>query len=197
MAVLAQYDVRPDAAPVRLRNALTLRVARPGDAVALQAYFRSLGPASRYNRLMAAASELPQTLLEAFVDPGRRGGFSIIATLAGDVEAIIAESRYALDPDTAGFEFGLSVADRWQGQGFGSALLADLECRAAEAGAATLFGDTLRNNVAMVRLARKSGFAFAAAPQDWKQVRFEKHIEPALRGIPCAGWEAALAAPIA
>ena len=31
----------------------------------------------------------------------------------------------------------------------------------------------------MIGLARKSNFAFAANPEDWKLVRFEKHIDPA------------------
>ena len=61
-------------------------------------------------------------------------------------ETIVGEARYAFEPDTASFEFGLSVDDRWQGQGIGSALLGNLECRAAAFGATRLFGDTLRSN---------------------------------------------------
>jgi hypothetical protein len=38
----------------------------------------------------------------------------------------------------------------------------------------------------MIGLARKSGFAFTLSPGDWKLVRFEKHIEVAPQGIPCA-----------
>ena len=51
-----------------------------------------------------------------------------------------------------------------------------------------MFGDTLRSNEAMIGLARKSGYAFANSPGDWKLVRFQKQIAsnrkkyPALAG---------------
>ncbi len=107
-------------------------------------------------------------------------------------ETIVGEARYAFEPDSARFEFGLSVEDRWQGQGIGSALLRNLECRAAAFGAERVFGDTLRSNDAMIALARKSGFAFTHNPDDWKLVRFEKHIDVAPQDIPCASWRLAV-----
>jgi hypothetical protein len=45
----------------------------------------------------------------------------------------------------------------------------------------------------MLGLARKSGFAFAPTPNDWKLVRFEKHINVAPKDIPCASWRLAAA----
>jgi GNAT superfamily N-acetyltransferase len=101
-------------------------------------------------------------------------------------ESIVGEARYGFE--SGSFEFGLSVDDRWQGHGIGSALLKNLECRAAALGAARLFGDTLRSNEAMIGLARKSGYGFAPSPGDWKLVRFEKHIDVEPRDIPCASW---------
>ena len=106
-------------------------------------------------------------------------------------ETIVGEARYAFDADTASFEFGLSIDDRWQGQGIGKALLKNLECRAAAFGAERLFGDTLRSNDAMIALARKSGYAFTPSPGDWKLVRFEKQIDVAPQEIPCASWRLA------
>jgi GNAT superfamily N-acetyltransferase len=182
---------------------VTVRFVEPRDAKALQDYFRSLSVRSRYNRLMGAASELPQIQLDKFVHVGAGGSFSVVATMKVDgAEAIVGEARYALDPVSTGFELGLSVDDRWQGQGIGSALLANLECRAAAFGAEHLFGDTLRSNDAMLHLARKSGYGFAPTPGDWKQVRFQKQIDVAPRDIPCATWRVAAtdgfaAAPLA
>jgi RimJ/RimL family protein N-acetyltransferase len=103
-------------------------------------------------------------------------------------ERIVGEARYAFHADTASLEFGLSIDDRWQGQGIGKALLKNLECRAAALGAERLFGDTLRSNDAMIAVARKSGYAFTASPGDWKLVRFEKHLDVEPRDIPCASW---------
>jgi GNAT superfamily N-acetyltransferase len=176
----------------RSGDRVTVRFVEPRDAQALQDYFRSLSVRSRYNRLMGAASELPQTQLEKFVHPGDGGGFSVVAiTRVDGRDAIVGEARYAFDPETSSFEFGLSIDDRWQGQGIGAALLANLECRAAALGAGQLFGDTLRSNDAMIYLARKSGYGFAPSPGDWKQVRFQKQIDAAPQDMPCATWRIA------
>jgi GNAT superfamily N-acetyltransferase len=169
-----------------------VRFVEPRDADALQDYFRSLSVRSRYNRFLGAMSELPQTQLDHFIHVGEADGFTMIATIPIDgIETIVGEVRYAFDADTSSFEFGLSIDDRWQGQGVGSALLKNIECRAAAFGAERLFGDTLRSNDVMIGLARKSGFAFTNSPGDWKLVRFEKHIERAPQEIPCASWRLA------
>jgi len=61
-------------------------------------------------------------------------------------------------------------------------MLSTLQCRADALGAETLFGDTLRSNDAMLKLARKAGFSIAPTPGDWKQTRFEKKIRPGAPG---------------
>jgi GNAT superfamily N-acetyltransferase len=179
---------------LRLRDgkSLTVRFVEPGDADALQGFFRSLSVGSRYNRFLGAMRELPHNVLDHFIHVGEDDRFTVIAVMAVDgVETIVGEARYAFEPATASFEFGLSVDDRWQGHGIGAALLKNLECRAAAFGAERLFGDTLRSNGAMIGLARKSGYAFVRTPGDWKLVRFEKHIDVAPQEIPCASWRLA------
>ena len=132
------------------------------------------------------------------MDVGERGGFSVVVTtrLAG-VEVIVGEARYAFETRSGRFEFGLSIDDHWQGQGVGTALLSNLQCRAAALGATRVFGDTLRSNAAMIGLARKAGFSFAPTPNDWKLVRFEKAIHLAPADVPCASWRLASAAELA
>lgn len=194
MTTLRLDDLRQHSDILRLRadRSVTVRFVEPDDAEALQAYFRSLSVRSRYNRFLGAMSELPPTELDHFIHAGEDDRFSVIATMAiGGFETIVGEARYGVDAHAESFEFGLSVDDRWQGQGIGSALLGNLQCRAAALGARRLFGDTLRSNDAMIGLARKSGFAFTASPGDWKLVRFEKHIDLAPQEIPCASWRLA------
>lgn len=196
MIALRFDDQRQHTDVLRLRNgqSLTVRFVEPQDAEALQDYFRSLSVGSRYNRFLGAMRELPQAELGHFIHPGEDDRFSVIALMTIDgFETIAGEARYGFEPDTGSFEFGLSVDDRWQGQGIGSALLRNLECRAAAFGAERVFGDTLRSNAAMIGLARKSGFAFTATPNDWKLVRFEKNINVAPQDIPCASWRVAAA----
>ena len=195
---LDHLDRYSDVLPNRTGTMVTVRFATPGDAAALQAYFRGLSVTSRYNRLMGAASELPAGQLDAFTHLHDDGRFSVVATMEIDgVEVIVGDARYAFDENSAGFELGLSVADAFRGQGIGAALMANLECRAAALGAERLFGDTLRSNDAMLALARKSGFVFAPTPNDWKQVRFSKVIDIAPAKIRCATWRLAAEAAAA
>lgn len=173
---------------------VTLRFLEPGDAEELQSYFRSLSARSRYNRFLGAMSELPRNVLDHFIRIGERDAFSVIATMKIDgFETVIGEARYALHVESDSVEFGVSIDDRWQGRGLGAALLKNMECRAAALGAVRLFGDTLRSNEVMLKLARKSGYVIAPNPDDWKLVRFEKHIDIAPKEIPCASWRLAAA----
>ena len=188
---LKQYS---DVLRSRSGNAVTVRFVEPRDAEELQHYFRSLSTSSRYNRFFGAMAELPANLLDHFIHIGERDEFSVIATM--DIEGfdtIVGEARYAFHPENETLEFGLSIDDRWQGQGIGSALLRNLECRAAAFGAHRLVGDTLRSNQAMQSLAKKSGFVFGASPDDWKLVRVTKEIDIAPKDIPCASWRLAAA----
>ena len=195
MIALRFDDLRQHSDILRLPSgkSVTVRFVEPGDAEALQGYFRALTVRSRYNRFLGAMRELPQSQLEHFIHAGEDDRFSVIAVMLIDGhETIVGEARYGFESDTGRFEFGLSIDDRWQGQGIGSALLGNLNCRAAALGAERMFGDTLRSNDAMISLARKSGFDFKPSPGDWKLVRFEKRLD-APQEIPCASWKIAAA----
>ncbi|MBH5370152.1 GNAT family N-acetyltransferase [Bradyrhizobium glycinis] len=186
---LKQYS---DVLRTRHGERLNVRFVEPRDTDEVQHYFRSLSTRSRYNRFFGAISELPKGLLHDFLEVGARDRFTIVATMMIDgFETIVAEARYAFHAETATLEFGLSVDDRWQGHGIATALMKNLECRAAALGAEHMYGDTLRANETMVSLARKSGFTFVNHPDDWKLVRFDKEINLAPQDIPCASWRLA------
>ena len=186
---LAEHPLHTDHLRLRNGNTLTVRFVASNDAEALQGYFRGLSARSRYNRFLGAVSELPPGVLDHFIHAGEDDRFSVLALMMIDgMQTIVGEARYGLEPLTGNFEFGISVDDRWQGQGIGTVLLANLECRAAALGAQRMFGDTLRSNDVMKGLARKSSFAFTHHPDDWKLVRLEKEMDSAIDEIPCASW---------
>jgi GNAT superfamily N-acetyltransferase len=188
---LQQYS---DVLRSRDGEAVTVRFVEPRDGEELQNYFRSLSTRSRYNRFLGAMSELPKGVLDRFTHVSTAAGFTVVATMMIDgFETIVGEARYIFHPEIESVEFGISIDDRWQGHGIGSALMKNLECRAAAFGAASIFGDTLRSNQNMISLARKSGYAFLNHPDDWKLVRFEKAISVAPKDIPCASWRIAAA----
>ncbi len=131
-------DLKQYSDVVRSRSGapVTVRFLEPGDAEELQTYFRSLSTRSRYNRFLGAMKELPHRVLDRFIHIGESDGFSVVATMQIDGFAtIVGEARYAFHADTESLEFGLSIDDRWQGHGIGTALLRNLECRAAALGA--------------------------------------------------------------
>jgi GNAT superfamily N-acetyltransferase len=186
---LKQYS---DVLLSRSGKPFTVRFVEPRDGEALQQYFRALSVGSRYNRFFGAMSELSHSELEHFTHAGEDDRFSVVAMMnVNGFDTIVGEARYAFNTDTASFELGLSIDDRYQGQGIGSALLKNLQCRAAAFGAAHIFGDTLRSNDAMIGAARKAGYRFVPTPGDWKLVRFEKHMHTAPQDIPCASWRLA------
>ncbi len=189
--VLSNLERYTDVVRLKGGKPLTVRFIEPKDADALLSYYRSLSRQSRYNRLMGAVGELPPSELDKALHIGEGSRFAVVAEMKVDgVDTIVGESRYSYDVETQNSEFGLSIGDDWQGQGIGSAMLSNLECRAAALGALKLFGETFRNNEQMVGLARKAGYSFAGAPSDWRQVRFEKPLYR-VTDIPCESWKQA------
>ncbi len=169
-----------------------VRFVEESDADAVKAYFRNLSPHARHNRFLGGASELPPGELQKILHVGEGNHFAVIVEIKVDgVSTVIGEARYVVDDHSGAFEFGMSVGDAWQRQGVGKAIMANLECRAAALGATRMIGDTLRSNVEMVGLARKSEFRFMSTPGDWQQVRFVKDIHTEPQDIPCANWKRA------
>lgn len=108
------------------------------------------------------------------IEPGR---FGLIAEIeAGDAHIVVGEAVYVVDAAQRAIEIALSIAEEWRRNGAGSALLADVERRAADLGADRIFGDTLAGNREMLGLARNRGYRFTHPPGDWKLVRFEKPL---------------------
>jgi GNAT superfamily N-acetyltransferase len=89
--------------------------------------------------------------------------------------AMVAEASYAFDRNKNCGEFAISVADRWQRRGLGTALLCELQYRAVNLGFLDLFGETLKANEPMKMFARKAGFEFTRS-SDWRAVRFDKRL---------------------
>jgi RimJ/RimL family protein N-acetyltransferase len=184
---LSEYSGHIDHLRLRNGKSVTVRFVGLDEGEALQRYFRTLSVSSRHSRFLGAMSELSASELDHFIHVGENDRFSVVATMMSDGrETIVGEARYGLEVATGRFEFGISIDDRWQRQGIGSALIGNLECRAAALGAERMFGDVLRSNQAMIALARKTGFAFTRHPDDWKLARFEKPVDPMRQDIPCA-----------
>ena len=157
-------------------SSVAIRTARPGDIDRLADYFGTLSQSSRINRFMSAVDNVDRIARDCLLQGSRADCFALLVEWrAKRGEAIIAEASYAFDRDTRCGEFAISVADRWQRRGLGSALLCALQFRAISLGYIELFGETLKTNAPMQSLARKAGFVFSRS-SDWRAVRFDKTL---------------------
>jgi GNAT superfamily N-acetyltransferase len=167
---------------------VTLRLARLSDGDALQSYVRGLSQQSRYNRFLGAASELPTSELARALGANGRDTLTLLLTLtAENRETVVGEARVALSCAERAGEFSMSIADGLRRLGVGSALLEEIERKAAADGIEWLFGDTLRNNEGMIALARGRGFSLAAGVEPGL-VRIKKRLEDTAPDLQCRKW---------
>jgi GNAT superfamily N-acetyltransferase len=157
-------------------NPIWIRTAEIGDIGRLRDYFAALSQQSRHNRFMGTVGNFAKIASDCLADSSKADRFTLVAEWLGEGhDAIIGEASYAYDHDKRCGEFAISVADRWQRQGLGSALLCALQFRAVSLGHIELFGETLKSNLQMKSLARKAGFAFGHS-LDWRAVRLDKTL---------------------
>jgi GNAT superfamily N-acetyltransferase len=155
---------------------ISIRTAAARDVESLSEYFRTLSQPSRYNRFMGAVSNFSKIAFDCLARGCEADRFTLVAELREPArEAIIGEASYAFDRDKSCGEFAISVSDRWQRQGLGSALLCAVQLRAISLGHFELFGETLKTNDQMKHLAHKAGFGFTRS-LDWRAVRFDKKL---------------------
>src|SRR5580693_3481386 len=167
---------------------LALRPVRSSDGEALQTYVRGLSPQSRYNRFLGGANELPASeLARALAANGRDTLTLLLTSTTEGRETVVGEARAALSCAQRAAEFGMSVADDRQHLGVGSALLQEIERKAAAEGIEWLFGDTLWNNEGMIGLARGRGFRLGPGFEP-RLVRIEKRLDDPAPDLPCRKW---------
>ena len=164
-----------DAGPV------TLRKIQPDDVAALQAFVRVLSPMSRRLRFHAALNELSEATLKALtcVDQRRHVAFVLTVTEHG-TERIVGEARYAVSSDQETAEFGIAVADAFQGMGLAQRLVAALIDAARAGGIRWLVGEVLAGNSRMLAFIRRCGFAETKRGAAPGLVRVERSVDRSL-----------------
>ena len=167
---------------------MALRPVHSSDGESLQNYVRGLSPQSRYNRFLGGASELPASELARALAANGHDTLTLLVTskLMGR-ETVVGEARVALSCAERAGEFGMSIADDWQHAGAGSAVLQEIERKAAADGIEFLFGDTLRTNEAMIGLALGRGFRLEPGLEP-RLVRIRKRLDDAAPDLPCLKW---------
>jgi GNAT superfamily N-acetyltransferase len=149
---------------------VTVRPARPQDSGMIQAYIRSLSPASRRNRFLGALTEVSANELYGMTHTDRCSHPALIAeNVVERACTMIGEARYVVAPDGFNCEFAVSVAESWRRKALGTLLVGIVVYRAKALGLRYLVGDVFRSNEEMIALARKTGFAVTGSwpKPDW------------------------------
>jgi len=136
-----------------------VRPVGTGDSECVQAFVRGLSARTRYYRYCSALRELPASLLDRTVQVDGIHSAAFLAMGEGSGRIPVGMGEYHAERDDGWCEIALVVADAWQREGLGTALLSALESRASVAGIDSVEGFVLRDNAAMLQFARNRGFA--------------------------------------
>lgn len=162
---MAEYPAHLER-PVVLRHGaqVIIRPIRPEDAHREQAFVRTLSDESRHYRFHKSARELSPAMLQYFteIDYDRHMAFIALSDEPAPGTQV-GVGRYVASDDGQACEFAIAVADGWQGQGVGSALMDSLEAAARAAGQREMTGLVLRDNARMLAFARQRGYELRPA----------------------------------
>jgi RimJ/RimL family protein N-acetyltransferase len=163
----------PDIWRLRDGTRITLRPLCLKDGPLLNDMLDRLSSRTRHNRFHGGVNSRP-----ALLEPLERAG-QVVFVLTAERHAqiqIVAEARYAIDPDTDSAEFALVVDDHWQRRGLGERAMRALTNTAAHAGLHRLHGEVLADNRAMLGLMQRCHFCCTPDTEDPQLV----HVESAL-----------------
>jgi GNAT superfamily N-acetyltransferase len=143
--------------PIVLRDGtnVDLHVMRPDDAGDLVRFHHTLSPETTYLRFFSVHPELSEREVERFTNVDHHGREALVATVDGH---IVAVGRFDRVGDSAEAEVAFVVADVWQGEGLGRALLHRLASRARDEGITRLTAEVLPHNHRMLSVFRHAGW---------------------------------------
>jgi len=172
-------------------RSVLVRPVLPQDGALHQRFVRELSPASRYRRFHSAVSELPEATLDYLTQVDYASHLALLAETFGErgEEVQVAEARYVrrTDADEAHVaDFALAVADRWQGLGLGSRMLAALVDSARSAGVRRLEGSVLADNEPMCVLLRRHGWKLRIDADDGRLLVASLELAPMSVPAPAA-----------
>jgi acetyltransferase len=154
---------------------LFIRPVKPEDAPLLQELWSTLSSRSLYYRFLSPVRELAPDLLVRFTQIDYDREVALVALETTDRgERMLGVARLMSAPGSDTAEYSIVVGDPWQGQGVGAQLLSRLAAIAVQRGFKTLWGLVLRENRAMLELARKLGWPLRSG-EDASEV--EVHLD--------------------
>jgi acetyltransferase len=136
-----------------------LRPIRPEDEPAHHELFQRLSKGDVYFRFFRAINDLDHRQLARYTQIDYDREMAFIATTAGEHPETLGVVRAVADADNDTAEFAIVIRSDRQSIGLGRRLMEKLIRYCREHGTRRLVGETLMENQAMIRLARRFGFA--------------------------------------
>jgi acetyltransferase len=152
-----------------------LRPIRPEDEPMLREAFRLLSPEAVRMRFFAPMKDLSHSLAARLtqIDYDREMALVLTEPGAAGRGAIFAVVRIAADPDNERAEFAITVRDELAGRGVGTMLMEKIIAYARRRGVGEVFGVILRDNLPMLDIVRRLGFALADAEGEMVEARLK------------------------
>lgn len=144
-------------AALRNGDRVSVRPIRVTDKEGLLDGFKRLGPDSRYRRFLSPIHSLGTRQLQYLTEVDHHAHEALVAvdTRTGQGLGVARFIRSSADRTVA--EVAVAVADDWQGQGLGTALLHDLTSRAREEGIERFSAIVLAENKPILEMLRGLG----------------------------------------
>ena len=158
---------------------LWIRPIRPEDAQIEKSFVSNLSEQTRYFRFLSTVKELTQALLVRFTQIDYDREMAFIAVVGEKPqEKEVAAGHYVTYPDGETCEFGLVVADEWQGRGVGHQIMVDLIRAAGSKGLKKMIAYIFNENDAMLQMVRGLGFKVGPAPGEPRISEALKELNP-------------------
>ncbi|HEX3483592.1 MAG TPA: bifunctional acetate--CoA ligase family protein/GNAT family N-acetyltransferase [Micropepsaceae bacterium] len=145
-------------------GAIRLRPIKPEDAAMLARFAGDLSPEEMRMRFLTPAKGLGDAALARFTQIDYDREMAFVAHSEDDPGRLLGVVRLAADPDNVQAEFAIAVRSDLHRRGLGRLLLNCLVGYAQKRGISRLFGDVLAENLPMLGLCGKLGFAVAPTP---------------------------------
>ena len=151
---------------------VTVRPIRPEDEGQHRRFLEQLAPEDVRMRVFYTRRELPHSELARLTQIDYDREMAFIAEVPGaDGPQTLGVARAVSDPDNTEAEFAVIVRSDLKARGLGTLLMATLEDYLRQRGTQRLFGQVLRENAAMLQLARSEGYTVEEARESDPDIR--------------------------
>jgi len=165
---------------------LTLRPVRPEDEAAMVDMLRRSSKEDVRMRFFGTLKDFDHPFAARLTQIDYDREMAFVALKPGSSE-VLGAVRLSADPDREDAEYAVMVRSDMKGSGLGYALMSEILDYARATGIRRVFGDVLRDNDRMLRMAREFGFAVKPAEAGSDAVIVELLLDkPKARGIASA-----------